>query len=305
VKILIAALLAFVAVVPAYSQQPDWCKTRPSARDNALKRVLPAEPWFVVYQLPDSVFAIAEPRQSEDTIGYLIVGKQRALLFDTGMGIADLKKLVAQVISLPLIVLNSHTHNDHVGGNWQFSTVWSLDTDFSRKNAEGSTTDAQAEIQPSELCGNLPAGFDPGTYATQPWKIAKYIHDGEQIDLGGRSVEVIATPGHTPDAISLYDQANGLLFTGDTFYPGTLWLYRPETDLTAYDKSIHRLAALAPHVKSVLGAHDFPLSPPTVLPNLVKDFEFVQAGKIAATPAGPGKVTYKADSVSFLMHAKD
>src|SRR6202007_1598179 len=107
----------------------------------------------------------------------------------------------------------------------------------------------QEEIAPDQICGPLPQGFNPKNYTTRPWKINKYIHDGEHIDLGGRTIEVLATPGHTPDAISLLDRANGLLFTGDTYSPATIWLYRPETDFDAYDASIRRLAAVPPHLK--------------------------------------------------------
>jgi len=85
-------------------------------------------------------------------------------------------------------------------------------------------------------------------------------------------VEVIATPGHTPDSIALIDRENKLLFTGDTYYPAPIWLYRPETDLTAYAKSIQRLAALAPEVNTVLGAHNIPVAQPEVLPALVQAF---------------------------------
>src|SRR6202008_2440873 len=108
-------------------------------------------------------------------------------------------------------------------------------------------------------------GFDTKAYQTHPWKITKYIHDSERIDLGGRTIEVIATPGHTPDSISLIDRAHGLLFTGDTYYPAPIWLFRPETDLDAYAKSIRRLAALTPQVKMVLGAHNIPVAAPEVL----------------------------------------
>ena len=155
----------------------------------------------------------------------------------------------------------------------------------------------------AQLCGPLPKGFDPKAYVTRPWKITAYIHDGDQFDLGGRTIEVIATPGHTPDAISLIDRANGLLFTGDTYYPAPIWLYRPETDLDAYAKSIRRLAALAPQIKLVLGAHNVPVAPPSVLPRLVVAFDAVRAGTVPATPDSPGKVIYKVDGFSFLMRA--
>jgi glyoxylase-like metal-dependent hydrolase (beta-lactamase superfamily II) len=311
-KLFAALLISLLFLAPnAFAQptQPEWCSARPDPKYKSLHRVpLPDTgpgAWFEVYEVSRNVFAIYEPRQSEGTIGYLIVGDQRAILFDTGMGIGDLKKLTSELTRLPIVVLNSHTHDDHVGGNWQFSTIYGMDTDFTRQSAKGSSTDAQAEIKPSEICGSLPEGFDPKTYATKPWKITRYLHDGDKIDLGGRSLQVIATPGHTPDAICLFDQANGLLFTGDTYYPGTIWLYRPETDLAAYDASVHRLAALAPQVRIVLGAHDFPIAPPSILPALLADFEAVRAGKVAAVSAGSGKVRYKSCEISFLMKAKE
>ena len=127
----------------------------------SLQRIQISDPWFEVYKVAPDTFAIYEPHQSEETIAYLIVGKQKALLFDTGMGISDIHKVVAELTKLPIIVLNSHTHDDHVGGNWQFDTIYSMDTDFSRTNAKGSVADAQAEIAPGEICGELPKGFDP------------------------------------------------------------------------------------------------------------------------------------------------
>jgi glyoxylase-like metal-dependent hydrolase (beta-lactamase superfamily II) len=135
----------------------------------------------------------------------------------------------------------------------------------------------------------------------RPWKISAYIHDGERFDLGGRTIEVIATPGHTPDSISLLDRANGLLFTGDTYYPGTIYLFSPETDLEAYAASVRRLARLAPNLKLVLGAHNVPVASPTVLARLAAAFDKVRAGKAAATPDSPSRVLYKVDGFSFLM----
>jgi glyoxylase-like metal-dependent hydrolase (beta-lactamase superfamily II) len=285
----------------AQSETPAWCKSLPRPEFKTLERIPVNDAWFEVYKVAPGVLAIYEPHQSEETIGYLIEGQKQALMFDTGMGIGDLKSLTAQLTHLSIIVLNSHTHNDHVGNNWQFDTVYGMDTDFTRQNARGSRDDAHAEIGPGELCGSLPVGFDRDAYATKPWKIARYIHDGERIDLGGRTIEIMATPGHTPDSISLFDRANGLLFTGDTYYPGTVWIYRPETDLVAYGNSVHRLAALAPQVKMVLGAHNVPVAAPSVLPELASAFDKVRGGQVQATPAGEGKVVYKVGGISFLM----
>jgi glyoxylase-like metal-dependent hydrolase (beta-lactamase superfamily II) len=297
-------LVLFAPALFAQSPVPQWwCQELPRAQYKTLARVPVHSDWFEVYQPADGVFAIYEPHQSEETISYLIVGQRSALLFDTGMGIADLKKVTSELTRLPIVVLNSHTHADHVGANWQFDAVYGMDTDFTRANARGSREAAQEEVAPSEICGQLPAGFDPKAYATRPWKIEAFKHDGDRIDLGGRMLEIITTPGHTPDAICLFDRANGLLFTGDTYYPGPIWLHAPETDLAAYDASIRKLAALAPRVKIVLGAHNAPVSPPSVLAELVTAFEAARSGKVPAVPASSGKVTYASGDFTFLLAA--
>lgn len=281
---------------------PEWCRSLPRPEYKSLQRVLPDEQWFEVYKVAPGVFAIYEPHQFEEVISYLIVGTKQAVLFDTGMGIGNIRKIITQLTSRPVVVLNSHTHDDHVGGNWQFTFVYGMDTDFTRANAKGSRDDAQAEIAPDQLCGDLPKGFNPKTYATKPWKISHFVHDGFKINLGGRTVEIVATPGHTPDAIALLDRANGLLFTGDSYYPGPIWLYRPETDLDAYVASVKRLAALAPQLKLVLGAHNVPVAQPTVLPELVAAIQAVRSGQGTVKAEG-GKAVHTLGGFSFLLAA--
>jgi glyoxylase-like metal-dependent hydrolase (beta-lactamase superfamily II) len=287
------------------AQTPDWCKELPRAEYKKLEQIHVSDPWFEVYRVAPNTFAIYEPHQSEETIAYLILGKQKAMLFDTGMGISDLRSVVNQITRLPIMVLNSHTHDDHVGDNWQFQTIYSMNTDFSRKNAKGSVEDARAEVAAGEICGDLPKGFDPASYRTRPWKISRYIGAGEKIDLGGRVIQVIATPGHTPDAISLLDRANGLLFTGDTYYPASIWLYRPETNFDQYAASIQELAILVQSepIKLVLGAHNIPVAPPSVLPELVKAFADLRAGKAACKPDKPGRQVCTVGQFRFLVAA--
>jgi len=162
--------LAFFALsIPVLFSQtkiPEWCRALPRPEYKVLQRVPISDRWFEVYKVAPAVFAIYEPHQSEEVISYLIVGDKRAALFDTGMGISDLKKVTSELTRLPIVVLNSHTHNDHVGDNWQFDTIYAMDTDFTRENARGSREDAQAEVGPGQICGKLPKGFDPKTYST-------------------------------------------------------------------------------------------------------------------------------------------
>ena len=295
------AILGFASVGAAQSEKPEWCKALPRPEYKTLQRVLPDETWFEVYKVAPGTFAIYEPHQFEETISYLIVGTKQALLFDTGMGIGNIKAVVARLTSRPIVVLNSHTHNDHVGGNWQFQYIFGLDTAFTRANAKGSREDAQAELAGDNLCGELPKGFDRAKYATKPWKISLFVHDGFKVNLGHRTVEIIATPGHTPDAISLIDRENGLLFTGDTYYPAPIWLYRPETDLAAYIASVKKLAALAPQVKTVLGAHNIPAADPAVLAKLQDAIQQVVDGKVKPNSVKGDEAAYQIGDFSFRM----
>jgi glyoxylase-like metal-dependent hydrolase (beta-lactamase superfamily II) len=301
----LCGLILFAALARAQTELPQWCRPLPRPEYQTLAPIEVSDPWFEAYRVAPAVFAIYEPHQSEETISYLILGSNRALLFDTGMGISDIKKLTTELTRLPVTVLNSHTHDDHVGGNWEFGSIYGMDTDFTRNNAKGSRKDAQAEIAPGEICGKLPAGFDRKTYETRPWTITTFTHDGDRIALGERTLEVIATPGHTPDAISLLDRKNGLLFTGDTYYPAPIWLFRPETDLNAYENSVRKLVALEPQTKLVLGAHNVPVAQPSVLPRLLAAFRDVRAGKVAPAPATEGKVLYKVGDISLLMRAPE
>jgi glyoxylase-like metal-dependent hydrolase (beta-lactamase superfamily II) len=305
--LLAAAVFVFLPTLliaqAVHVKKPEWCRALPRPEYKTLERIPVDDPWFELYQVAPQVFAIYEPHQAEETISYLIVGQTQALLFDTGMSISDIHKITGEITRLPIVVLNSHTHNDHVGGNWQFETVYGMDTDFTRINAKGSRQDAQDELGPGAICGDLPKNFDPKAYSTRPWKISKFLHDGDKIDLGGRTLEILSTPGHTPDAISLLDRAHGLLFSGDTYYPAPIWLYRPETNLDDYVASVKRLAALAPQLKLVLGAHNVPFAPPSVLPTLVIAIETVRSGKVQGELQGDGKALYRSSGISFLMVA--
>ena len=100
------------------------------------------------------------------------------------------------------------------------------------------------------------------------------------------------------------DRKNGLLFTGDSFYAGTIWLYRPETDLDAYVRSVERIAALAPQLHLLLPSHNVPVDNPSQLPKLLVAVRKIRAGTAAPFPLGNGKVTYSVDGFVFLMAAR-
>lgn len=287
------------------SEIPEWCRSLPRPAYKALERLLPDDPWFEVYRVRPGVFAIYEPHQYEEVISFLITGKKRALLLDTGMGIASIKKVVAQLTDLPVIVLNTHTHPDHVGGNAEFSEILALDTDFTRANAKKGFADPAMKewVSPPNVCGSLPADFHPASYKVAPFKITQYVQDGEQIDLGGRTLKVIKTPGHTPDALCLYDAGNRLLFTGDSYYPGAIYLYVKETNLDAYVRSVAAMAAMVGDVDVVLPSHNEPIAAPEVLVKLLQAAKAVQSGS-ADFKLVEGLREYTFDGFSMLLADK-
>lgn len=296
-------LLTLFVTNTLFAAPATWCQKLPRPDYFKLEKAAINDPWFEVYKISPDIFAIYEPHQSEEVISYLILGNKKALLFDTGMGIGNIKQLVNRLTSLPVMVINSHSHNDHVGDNWRFDEIYGLNNAFTRKNMQGSKRDAQAEIKPHEICGKLPVNFNAANYQTKPYQITHYTYDREKIDLGGHLIQVIITKGHTPDSIALYDNKHGILFVGDTFYLGPIYLYRPETNLYDYTQSLHKLSSIK-NVKMLLVSHNFPVVSPEYLHRGKEALAKVLIGSAAAVKQG-NKQQYVFDDFSFLMANKE
>ena len=252
-----------------------WFEKLPRPQYASLQRIAIDQNWFQVYQLRPTVFVIYEPYQCEEVLSYLIVGSQKALLIDTGMGIGNISQVVNQLTTLPLIVINTHTHHDHIGDNWRFEkTLVGVQSDFSKKNYEELFNDAQEEIKDGMICFQfLPVEFDKNSYRIKPFEFQRYVTDRECLNLGDdRRILVIFTPGHTPDSISLLDIENKLLFVGDIFYQGPIFLYRSETNLTDYVNSLKVLNRLIDdyQVEMVVPAHNTPNVDPQLFKSSLK-----------------------------------
>lgn len=241
------------------------------------------EPWFRVLRLPNDVYSIHEPGHRQNVFSFLIVDSQKSVLFDTGMGIKDISKVVKQLTDLEVIVVNSHAHFDHIGDNFHFSKifVYSDELAVNRLISGWSNLELQDEISLDSFLGEYPQGFDPKSYQIRAVEREKInlLHDKDVIDLGNRTLEVLHTPGHSPDCISLLDKVNGCLFTGDTFYPDWLFAFLDEewgaSDLQAYAKTMHELIRLVPELDYLYCAHTRALADPEILYDAAKAFEIV------------------------------
>lgn len=312
-RLLVSAALGLLATLgqaqPAPAAQaeaappaPRWCDLVPRSEFASLESVPSPDPWFEVYKVEPGVFAIAEPRQFQEVISWLILGKRRALLLDTGLGMRPIRPVVEALTTLPVTVLNSHTHYDHVGGNTEFERVLATSTPYTTANQRGFTNAELAdEASPAAFCAGPPAGLDPATWHTRAWRSTGTVRDGSRIDLGGRRLEVLFVPGHTPDSLALLDRKAGLLWTGDTFYAAPIWLYVPETDLDAYQKSVARLAKLVPSLRRLLGAHNVAASSPSQLVALQAAMREVRAGRARGEADGPDRRLIPFDGFSILV----
>lgn len=234
--------------------------------------------WFQVYRIDDGVYAIYEDGQFEEVISYLITGDESALLFDTGIGVGDISQVVAQLTELPVAVLNSHTHYDHVGGNHFFGEIYGVDSEYSMAHAQGRSNAEIAEfVGEGWVWKPLPPETTVSNYSSKPFTISNYVKDGELIDLGNRPLEVITVPGHTPNSLVLLDRVNRLMFMGDTFYPSTLYAHRGDANFSDYLSSAEKLSQYQSIVDYILPAHNEPLIPSYYLKAMRDAFVAIQA----------------------------
>ncbi len=281
--------------------RPAWCANLPRAAYATLERVNLPTDWFEVYRVGDGVYAIYEPKQFQEVISYLILGSTRALLFDTGLGIGNIKAVARHLTALPLVVLNSHTHYDHTGGNAAFDSILAVNSAYTRENSLGFRHEQlQGEVAPEAFCAPTPAGFDASRYMVKKWTPTQLIGDNERVDLGGRQLRVLQVPGHTPDATALWDSTAGYLWTGDSFYEGPIWLFVDETDWPAYAHSVDRMAALVPSLVKVFPSHNVASSDPKLLLQLQRAVREVQGGQAKPTPGNGDQVTYDFGAFSLL-----
>ncbi|MCR5420456.1 MAG: MBL fold metallo-hydrolase [Lachnospiraceae bacterium] len=267
--------------------------------------------WFSVFELPSNVYAFYEMPYEQDICSYLILGKEKALLWDTGMGIEKIRPHVEELTDLPVIVLNSHDDFDHIGGNSEFDEVWCYDIDIAVQHLTSGPTEAEMKELSDEI-KRIATVMDLTDIAVPdhiPGKApTKTVKDGELINLGGRTLEIIYTPGHTASSIMLFDKENSMLFTGDTYYPGPLYVIRDDSSFSDFVISVRKAADLAEseNIEWIIGSHNYIEKGTNRLSSLADFLESIQQGKITEYETEDNFRNYVMDEdISVLLLDKE
>jgi len=232
---------------------------------------------FWLTPLDGWTLAIREADGAHEPLMYLLAGNCSALLLDTGVDSADLRAAVDSAYDGEVQVLLSHSLRDATCGAHGFDRVALLDVPFA-----------------AEYLDEYHGGACYDWAELQPFDVTDWIDDGHRFELGGRSPEVIATPGHTPDSIAVLDETLGWLLTGpsvfDYGYSAVLDVTHGASDFAAYRTSLDLLADLATDVDRIAGGRGNLELEPGLAAAVRDGADAIDAG--AATGYVYGPVTY-------------
>ena len=220
--------------------------------------------YFSVKELIPGVYGFSNCAVSS----FLIVGKERSLLFDTGYGVADLKQAVEEITKLPLVVVNSHGHFDHTVGNSCFPGPYYMhkaDLEvYHRHNSPESRRMGLEAVQKFQrilfFLHWIPKDLDVNAYLNgMPEDDFHFIEEGYTFDLGGVTAEVVEIPGHTPGSIGLLVKEKRLFLASDGVNANT-WLFLPESQkLSVYQDTLKKIQQL--DFDYLLTGHSLKLEP--------------------------------------------
>lgn len=222
-----------------------------------------ATEWFQHERLAPDLIRITE--KHFDPIAranlWLLFGRDRHLLIDTGLGVSNLARYLAPLLVKPLTVVCTHLHFDHAGGLADFSNTClhcqEIDL-MKRGDARAALAQPEQGFNVDDYFAELPyPGFSATSYRFRPCGVQRALNEGDVIDLGDRALEVLHLPGHSPGSVALYDRAQDTLYSGDVVYDGELidnaFGCVPDT----YAASLERLARLTPQLVHPGHYHSF------------------------------------------------
>ncbi|MEF3304971.1 MBL fold metallo-hydrolase [Paenibacillus sp. GYB003] len=212
--------------------------------------------WFTVERIDEDTFAISEYGHWENVHSYLLIGGRCAALIDTGIGISDISDVVKRITRLPIKVLTTHVHWDHIGSHGRFDDIYvhELEEEWLTDGIPGLPLEQIRRDVGRDISIPVPPSFDPDRYEPFRGKPTALVRDGDTLDLGGRALTFLHTPGHSPGHLCIYEEKRGYLFTADLIYKGTLYAFYPTTDPSRFVRSVEKVNGL-PFVTRLLPGH--------------------------------------------------
>ena len=186
----------------------------------------------------------------------LVLGREKALLIDTGYGMEDLPGVVRSLTDLPLLIVNTHGHVDHACGNDLFEEpvyIHPADEKLCREHT-GRLRRVLALELARQLQDGIEDGFDEARYLNRREGRLLPLQEEQVFDLGGEHLRVIGLPGHTRGSIGLFWEEEGILYAGDAFNK-EVWLFLPEAaDLGTYQETLKK--AMGMDIQKVVYSHE-------------------------------------------------
>ena len=259
-------------------------------------------PWFKVHHHGRGIIRIDEHGHRHRINSYLVEGERDVAVIDAGMGFANFKDLADSLSDRDPIVLLTHAHWDHVGDAWRYERVYVHELEADDLRTGTSNRQLRRWFDDRHLFGvEYPPETDPETRCIPGVEATGHLNEGDQFDLGGRTLEVIYTPGHSIGSVSFIDREHRSVFTGDAVYGGTLLINFDGTDAEAYRETFRKLAALAGELDHVYGAHmDAPMDG-ALLPAIHETYEAMCAGDITPHRIIDQAEVYKFEGFGFWM----
>ena len=194
--------------------------------------------YFTVFKYDDNLYQI---KDALGVLSTLVIGENKALLFDTGYGIGNIKEEVEKITKKPLVVVNSHGHMDHACGNCQFDEIYIDEEDVELCLHHTNLDYRKRNVANARSRGVLPDNFDEEAYYKLRSGNLKLLKEHQIFDLGGLSLEVIKIPGHTQGSVALYIKELKTMLVSDGACP-YIWMFLKEsTTLVTYLESLRKL----------------------------------------------------------------
>ncbi|MDA1633796.1 MULTISPECIES: MBL fold metallo-hydrolase [Bacillus cereus group] len=214
--------------------------------------------WFTVNQIDNTTFAISEYGHWEQVHSYLLIGEEKAALIDTGLGIDNIKRITDHLTNLPIIVLTTHVHWDHIGSHGEFKNIYvhKDEEDWLVNGIKKLSIEQIRKDVSRDITIPTPETFNPDTYKPFQGNPTGLLNDGDEIEIGNRKLTIYHTPGHSPGHISILDNSKGYLFTGDLLYDGTpVYAFFPTTNPVDLTQSLKKISNI-PNVTKIYGGHN-------------------------------------------------